>query len=189
MKTPWIVFLIAIPLTNIWAQEVEIGFRGNWDILYMREFNRTTESGYQSVYGHDPFVLHAVFTLRVHQYVIPELRAGYAAVGPYDGWELGLVVKSELVQDVVYAMVFDWLHWNNGGYGGTTTSTYERLFNAPGIGLGVYTGVHSSIEVKFQKPFGGDLGYTLIFGSTPPEKKPTSLLWVIRLGFGFSWRL
>jgi len=188
MKTKFaILFITMLPMV-ILAQEVEIGLRFNPDILLVRDYSRVRKS-HENVWNYDPFVLHTLIALRVNKYVIPELRIGYALVGPYDGWEVGLIFKSEVVKDLLYLMACDWFHWNRGGYGSMRRSTYETLFNAPGIGFGLRTGTHWSLEVMFLKPFGGDLGYDWDESFPDPEgKKPTRLLAVIRAGIGFSLR-
>jgi len=183
-----ICLLLCVSPVGLNAQTVEIGFRLQMDALSVWEYNRRSQL-YENAWNYDPTVIHTSIAVRINQHVIPGLRVGYALGGPYDGWEMGFIFKSEVVKNLLYVLACDWLHWNRGGYGGMTSSTYETFFNAPGIGVGLIIGGHFSLEAQFLKPFGGDLGYTLAESPPPVVKKPTKLLGVIRMGFGFSWEL
>ncbi len=183
------IVIITAVLQNIgYAQKVEIGIRFNADVVITREqISETDQKGiYSSV---DPYIAHLSITLRMSDYLISELRGGYAFIGPFDGPELGLVLKSEIIKKNLYIIVCDLLHWNRGGSGGMTSNTYKKLFNTVGIGVGLYTGTNSSLELMFLKPFSGDLGYTWYYPPDPEKKKPIQLVGVIRISFGFSWGL
>jgi hypothetical protein len=169
------------------AQEVEIGIRFNLDVVITKQHGPT---GLESSYYEPDFIIpYLSIALRISDYLIPELRGGYALIGSFDGPELGLMLRSEIIKQKLYIIVCDLLHWNRGGGGGMTSSTYDKLFNAVGVGVGLYTGAHSSLELMFLKPFSGDIGYTWYYLSDSRKKKPIKFIGVVRMNFGFSWGL
>lgn len=167
------------------AQEAEVGIRFNADLLFLRRYEVTgLEEGSNEF---NPLAVHLSGGLRISDNFISELRAGYSFVGSFDGAELGLLLKWEITPKTYYIAIGDWLHWNRGGSGGITTNTYEKLFNAAGVGVGLHTGTHSSMELMFLRPFDVDLGYTWYYPPDTEKKKPTRLVGIVRISFGFSW--
>jgi hypothetical protein len=189
MRTRSLLLMVALyPVTTL-GQDAYIGLRLSGDHLFIRKWVRSPEV-YETGYdGMDICVLHGALGMSVTPRIQTELRAGYGVVGPYDGWEVGLIGKIAILDTKFQVLASYWLHWNRGGYGGMTSTSFKTLFHAPGIGIGWYDGGHWSAEIMVLRPFGGELGSTTRWTSTPPEIKPTRISWVIRAGVGYILQL
>jgi len=171
------------------AQKVEVGFRFSFpvsDLLFIREY---IDDRYKNLMG-NPYHVHLLLGIRINDYLIPELRGGFA-VGDFTGWEAGLFVKSYFVKETLYGIATGGLHWNAGGGSsmpgmvGWKDVIYKDLFEMVGIGIGLQF-KRFSLELLFLKSF-KDLGYTRY--NPGGMKIPIKFYGLLRLGFGFAWEL
>lgn len=180
-----IIVSLILLVTNLAAQDVEVGFR-----LETAGLHTTSSNGESKfAFGYLPTSVYLTAGVYPMEKLCFEGRFGRELVfDNYIGFEYELFAKY-FINNYLYAVCGIAYHANEHN-GGRLSFTFKNNLAMPALGIGVKPFKHFGIEAIFMKANNSSIGGDLFpISGDRYDLISQQINWAFKLGYAFSWKL
>jgi hypothetical protein len=182
-----LVFLILLNSSIIYSQKYEFSIQVKTSLLHVKEYEEDSNKGKygSSLNFYPPLSIYLGNKFIIDEDYQIEISPGFLYAGEnYSGFEAGLYLRRNIIQNVFFLALGMNFHYSSGEGHGTSILEYipDGIYSNFAVAIGLYMSKAVSFNINYLKSLDEDFGYTSTGGNIYPRK----LYGIIQAGFEFN---